>query len=140
MTVSQSSLIIDGVTHSVILRYFETINKGDFAATAQLFTSEGVLKPPFEVEVIGKEAITHYLETHAKGLQLYPQQGNPTILNDNYHQIDIIGKAEVSIFKVNISWKFTLDSHQKIASVVVKLLASPQELLQLGRLNQARLD
>ena len=37
------------------------------------------------------------------------------------------------LFGVNVSWLFILNSQQQIVSTTVKLLASPQELLNLRR-------
>jgi hypothetical protein len=39
--------------------------------------------------------------------------------------------VQTSAFGINVAWLFLLNSHQKILSVTVKLLASPQELLNL---------
>jgi hypothetical protein len=45
---STTDLTIEGITESVVVRYFETMNAGDYEATASLFADSGVMQPPFE--------------------------------------------------------------------------------------------
>ena len=54
---SSYSINIEGITNSLIIRYFETLNAGEFKETASLFSSEGVLEAPFEEGIKGQEAI-----------------------------------------------------------------------------------
>ena len=126
-----SSIKIAGITKPTVLRYFETLNAGDFDGTANLFAEDGVLHAPFEEPIIGSISIASYLKTEARGMQLEPQQGVSQILEDGNVEVQVSGRVLTSAFGINVAWLFLLNSDQKILSVTVKLLASPQELLNL---------
>ncbi len=126
-----SSIKIAGITKPTVLRYFETLNAGDFEATANLFALDGVLHAPFEEPIIGSSSIATYLKTEARGMQLEPQQGVSQILEDGNVEVQVSGRVQTSAFGINVAWLFLLNSDQKLLSVTVKLLASPQELLNL---------
>lgn len=126
-----SSIKIAGITKPTVLRYFETLNAGDFEATANLFADDGVLHAPFEEPIIGSISIATYLKTEARGMQLEPQQGVSQILEDGNVEVQVSGRVQTSAFGINVAWLFLLNSDQKLLSVTVKLLASPQELLNL---------
>ena len=126
-----SSIKIAGITKPTVLRYFETLNAGDFEATANLFAEDGVLHAPFEEPIIGSISIATYLKTEARGMQLEPQQGVSEILEDGNVEVQVSGLVQTSAFGINVAWLFLLNSDQKLLSVTVKLLASPQELLNL---------
>ena len=126
-----SSIKIAGITKPTVLRYFETLNAGDFDATANLFAEDGVLHAPFEEPIIGSISIATYLKTEARGMQLEPQQGVSEILEDGNVEVQVSGRVQTSAFGINVAWLFLLNSDQKLLSVTVKLLASPQELLNL---------
>jgi hypothetical protein len=126
-----SSIKIAGITKPTVLRYFETLNAGDFDATANLFAEDGVLHAPFEEPIIGSSSIATYLKTEARGMQLEPQQGVSEILEDGNVEVQVSGRVQTSAFGINVAWLFLLNSNQKLLSVTVKLLASPQELLNL---------
>lgn len=126
-----SSIKIAGITKPTVLRYFETLNAGDFEATANLFAEDGVLHAPFEEPIIGSSSIASYLKAEARGMQLEPQQGVSQILEDGNVEVQVSGRVQTSAFGINVAWLFLLNSDQKILSVTVKLLASPQELLNL---------
>ncbi|MGB5962676.1 MAG: ketosteroid isomerase family protein [Coleofasciculaceae cyanobacterium] len=142
MTIAQEStstvpdtnqeLVIEGISESVILDYFATMNSGDFEATAALFAETGTMQPPFAEPVMGQEAIANYLKTEAQGMQLAPRQGQSEILEEEI-QIQVSGKVQTSVFGVNVSWIFILNPQQEILFTKIKLLASPQELLNLRR-------
>ncbi len=125
------SINIAGITKPAVLRYFETLNAGDFAATANLFADDGILNAPFEEPIIGKSSIDTYLKTEARGMQLEPQQGISQVLEDGLVEVQVSGRVQTSAFGINVAWLFLLNSHEEILSVTVKLLASPQELLNL---------
>ena len=129
--IISSSIKIAGITKPTVLRYFETLNAGDFEATANLFAEDGVLHAPFEEPIIGSSSIATYLKTEARGMQLEPQQGVSQILEDGNVEVQVSGRVQTSAFGINVAWLFLLNSDQKILSVTVKLLASPQELLNL---------
>ncbi|MBD1885803.1 nuclear transport factor 2 family protein [Microcoleus vaginatus] len=126
-----SSIKIPGITMPEILQYFETLNAGDFEATANLFADDGVLHAPFEEPIIGSISIATYLKKEARGMQLEPQQGVSQILEDGKVEVQVSGRVQTPAFGVNVGWLFLLNSDQKLLSVTVKLLASPQELLNL---------
>lgn len=127
------SLKIEGVTDSTILRYFQTFNAGDFEATGGLFAVDGAMNPPFEEPIIGPEAIAKYLQEEAKGMQGFPKQGISQELEDSYVQFQVSGKVQTPLFGVNVKWIFVLNQNREIFSATIKLLASPQELLNLRR-------
>lgn len=125
-------LLIEGVTESVILDYFATMNAGDYQATSALFAESGSMQPPFEEPITGRSAIAHYLETEARGMQLAPKKGSAHSENEQTN-IQVTGKVQTAVFGVNVSWIFILNAQQEILFTRIKLLASPQELLNLRR-------
>ncbi len=130
---SAVDLTIEGINEPIVLRYFQTMNAGDYEATAALFAPIGVMHPPFEQPIEGQEAIAAYLTTEAKGMQLLPNQGTAEPLEENKIQFQIRGKVQTPLFGVNVAWIFILDSEREIVYARIKLLASPQELLKLRR-------
>ncbi|MBW4490899.1 MAG: nuclear transport factor 2 family protein [Trichocoleus desertorum ATA4-8-CV12] len=130
---AQVAISIEGITEPTILRYFELLNAGDFEATSQLFAPDGVMNAPFESAIVGPEAIAAYLKQEATGMTLLPQQGVTEAIENDCTQVQVAGKVQTPWFSVNVSWLFNLDAQQKILAATVKLLASPQELLNLRR-------
>jgi len=124
---------IEGIKQVSILRYFETLNAGEFQATAGLFAEDGVMHPPFESGIVGPDAIATYLQQEAQDLKAYPQQGIAETLANNQIQVQVTGKAETSWCGVNVMWLFILNQKHQIIDAKIKLLASPQELLALRR-------
>lgn len=126
-------LSIEAVSEPTILQYFATLNAGDFAATSRLFALDGAMHPPFEEPLVGHEAIHAYLSQEATGMILSPQeaivQPQP---NDNL-EIQVRGQVQTAWFGVNVAWLFVLNPQRQITLAVIKLLASPQELLNLRR-------
>ncbi|CAN1210097.1 Ketosteroid isomerase family protein [Tumidithrix helvetica PCC 7403] len=117
-----------------IQRYFDTLNMGDFQATAALFAVNGALHPPFESLVVGEAAIAAYLAQEAQGLKLYPRQINKRIAIENdLVQVSVSGRVKTAWFGVNVAWKFVLNPAQEIVYVAIELLASLQELANLRR-------
>ncbi|MBV8885653.1 MAG: nuclear transport factor 2 family protein [Chroococcidiopsidaceae cyanobacterium CP_BM_RX_35] len=131
--VSTPSIAIEGITEPNILRYFETINAGEFEATSALFASSGVMNPPFESGIVGPEAIVAYLKQEAQGMKLEPRQGMTETLDNEDLQVQITGKVQTPWCGVNVSWLFILNQQHEILTAKIKLLASPQELLGLRR-------
>jgi SnoaL-like domain len=130
----QSSILtpaIAGLDNATISRYFESLNNGDFPTTVALFAADGVMYAPFEPGIVGREAIASYLQQEAIGLKAEPHQGIIESQEDYLLHIRVNGKVQMPLFGVNVSWLFILNSQQEIVSVTVKLLASPQELLNL---------
>lgn len=125
------SISIEGINEPIISTYFKTLNAGDFQATSQLFTSEGVLHPPFEDTIVGPEAIAAYLEKEAKGFLLQPRQGIERPGEDGTTEIEVIGTVQTPWFSVNVRWLFALSAEKRLLRVKVKLLAAMQDLLNL---------
>ena len=136
MTIAQDlndQIVIEGISESVIVDYFATMNAGNYEATAGLFAESGIMQPPFEEPISGREAIANYLKTEAKGMQLAPKKGLSEIDADAQIQIQVTGKVQTAVFGVNVTWIFVLSHQQEILFTKIKLLASPQELLNLRR-------
>ncbi len=126
-------LQISGISEPTILRYFETLNAGEFQATSALFADNGVMYPPFESGIVGREAIALYLQQEAENIQAYPRQGIVEILDNDQIQFQVTGKAQTSWCGVNVTWLFITNKQRQIIATKIKLLASPQELLALRR-------
>jgi hypothetical protein len=126
-------MTVEGISEPVIFQYFDSLNAGDFDATAHLFASDGAMHAPFESPIIGRDAIAHYLNSEAKGMRLNPIEGKANALEDGGIKIQIKGNVQTSLFGVNVAWQFLLNSERKIVSVEVKLLASLEELAKFRR-------
>lgn len=135
MSAVQSKEFIDikGINQPTIQQYFQSLNASDYEKTASLFAESGVMHPPFESGIIGRDAILSYLKKEAIDIKAYPREGVSEILADNQTQIKVGGKVETPWFGVNVSWLFTLNENLQILDVKIKLLASPQELLSLRK-------
>jgi SnoaL-like domain len=125
-------IAIAGICEPTISRYFETLNAGKFEQTASLFAANGVMHPPFEAAVVGQSAIAAYLQAEAQGMQLYPREGIAQTLEDGQVEVQVSGRVQTPLFGVNVAWLFLLNQGQ-ITAATIKLLASPQELLNLRR-------
>lgn len=123
---------IEGIVEPMIRRYFETLNAGEFQTTAALFADHGVMYPPFESGIVGREAIAIYLQ-QAEKVQADPSQGIVETLENDQIQFQVTGKVQTSWCGVNVMWLFILNRQRQIISAKIKLLASPQELLSLRR-------
>jgi len=132
-SVSTTELKIEGLNEPVVLRYFETMNASEFEATAALFAEDGAMNPPFESPIVGPDAIASYLKAEAQGFILSPRQGIAETLEDTNTQVQVSGKVQTPVFGINVSWLFILNPERQIISATIKLLASPQELLNLRR-------
>jgi hypothetical protein len=126
-------LQIEGITESTILHYFQTLNSGDFSKTVALFAEDGIMRPPFESDLVGRDAIVDYLQQEAQDVKAYPREGIVETLDSENIQFQITGKAFTSWCGVNVLWLFILNQKRQILYTRVKLLASPQELLALRR-------
>jgi hypothetical protein len=124
---------IEGISEATILQYFQSLNAGDFDATAALFAEDGVMHPPFESGVVGQDAIATYLKQEAQDIKAYPRQGIAETLENGEIQCQVTGKAQTSWCGVNVLWQFILNQQKQILYIKIKLLASPQELLNLRR-------
>lgn len=126
-------LTIEGITEPTVIHYFETLNAGDFEATAALFAADGAIHPPFESGLVGAAAIAAYLQQEAQGMKLEPRQGIAQTLDNEQIQVQVTGKVQTSWCGVNVSWMFLLNQDHEILSARIKLLASPQELLDMQK-------
>ncbi len=122
---------IEGITEPSVLSYFETLNAGEFEATAALFAVDGVMRPPFESDIVGTDAIAAYLKQEGQGIKAYPNTGIAETLENATIQIQITGKVQTSWCTVNVLWIFILNQQRQISYTRIKLLASPKELLSL---------
>ena len=132
-SVAVTNVAIEGIAEPAILDYFQTLNAEEFEKTAALFAESGAMYPPFEAPVMGRDAIATYLQAEAQGMQLYPREGMVQPLEDGQFQVQVAGKVQTPFFGVNVSWLFLLNPAREITAATIKLLASPQELLQLRR-------
>lgn len=126
----EDSPVIEGIEETEIASYFATINREDFTATAALFARDGEMLAPFEKPIVGRENIIAYLTKEATGMKLLPKLGIWESEEDTEH-CKVLGKVRTSLFSVNVAWYFTVNTEAQITSVKIKLLASPQELLNL---------
>ena len=116
--------------------YFRSFNENHFKQTATLFTAEGQLIPPFDSPVVGQQAIFAYLEKEAGDITALPQHWEVEKLEGDRAQVNVTGKVNAIVFKVNVAWYFIIHTDSKtdapqIERVRIKLLASPKELLGL---------
>lgn len=121
----------DRSIEQTVARYFATLNQEEFQATVALFAPEGVLQPPMESAIVGREAIVAYLETEAKGMHLLPQDQSIDRLDTGEIECKVTGKVQTPLFGVNVAWQFIFTPEGEIQSVKVKLLAALEELLNL---------
>lgn len=131
---AQEEFTIEGITEPTILRYFQTLNAGEFDETAALFAIDGVMHPPFENGLIGQDAIAHYFRQEAQGIKADPREGIIETLEEHEQiQVHVRGKAQTSWCRVNVVWQFILNQQQQILYLKIKLVASPSELLVLRK-------
>lgn len=128
---SIDTLSIEGVTQPQVAQYFQYLNAAKYQETAALFAENGILEAPFEESIVGREAIATYLEAEAKGMQLEPKRGESQVIENGKIQIQVLGKVNTPLFKVNVGWQFILNPNGEITVVTVKLLASLKELLKI---------
>lgn len=132
-TTGDQTLQIQGIIEPTILRYFLSLNTGKFEETATLFAEDGVMHPPFESGIAGRDEITRYLQQEAQDVKAYPVHGVTETLDAEQIQFQITGKAQTPWCGVNVLWTFILNQQKEILYTRIKLLASPQELLNLRR-------
>jgi hypothetical protein len=127
---------IKGIDNLTVLRYMENMNAFDFEAAVALFAEDGALQPPFEKPIVGQKNILAYMKDECYGLKLMPERGVSKPADGGFTQIKVTGKVESPWFgsgvSINLAWRFLLNSEDKIFFVAIDLLASAQELLNLG--------
>ncbi len=94
----ESKEVVEETQKVVINSYFETINRNDFVATAELFAETGKLLAPFESPIIGRDAIALYLSKEATGMKLIPQQMVIEATEDDSYLIKVAGQVKTSLF------------------------------------------
>ncbi|MDG2991780.1 nuclear transport factor 2 family protein [Candidatus Synechococcus calcipolaris G9] len=125
---------IEGIDQPVIGAYFDALNDENYDALVELFSEAGVLQPPFDDPLIGRQAIAHYLKAEALGMRAYPAKGallETTEAGDRTYQIR--GRVQLPLFSVNVAWQFRLNPEDEILAVTVDLLATLEELIQYRR-------
>lgn len=133
---------IQGIDEAVIDEYFARLNNNEFIATAELFSEQGYLKPPFDKQLQGRDAIAQYLEKEAIGIRFLPEHGEILTIIDTASPLEpgdrthyqIQGKVEINWFTVNINWSIELNPAKEIMLVEVKLLTSLDDLLSFSRI------
>ncbi|HHP7231869.1 MAG TPA: orange carotenoid-binding protein [Xenococcaceae cyanobacterium] len=128
---------IEGVTNPAILSYMNLLNANDFDELIKLFTPDGALQPPFKRPIVGRDAVLRFFKEECPNLKLAPERGVSEPAEDGYTQIKVTGKVQTPWFGagvgMNMSWRFLLNSENKIFFVAIDLLASPKELVNLAR-------
>ena len=133
----RTQVSIAGVTNPVVLSYMNLLNANDFDELIKLFAEDGALQPPFKRSIVGKDAVLKFFKEECPNLKLAPERGISEPAEDGYTQIKVTGKVQTPWFGagvgMNMSWRFLLNSENKIFFVAIDLLASPKELLNLAR-------
>ncbi|MBE9048113.1 orange carotenoid-binding protein [Pleurocapsales cyanobacterium LEGE 10410] len=133
----RTKVAIAGVTNPTVLSYMNLLNANDFDELIKLFAVDGALQPPFERPIVGKDAVLKFLKEECPNLKLAPERGVSEPAEDGYTQLKVTGKVQTPWFGagvgMNMSWRFLLNSENKIFFVAIDLLASPKELLNLAR-------
>ena len=133
----RTKVAIAGVTNPTILSYMNLLNANDFEELIKLFAEDGALQPPFKRPIVGKDAVLKFFKEECLNLKLVPEQGISEPAEDGYTQIKVTGKVQTPWFGagvgMNMSWRFLLNSENKIFFVAIDLLASPKELVNLAR-------
>jgi Orange carotenoid protein, N-terminal/Nuclear transport factor 2 (NTF2) domain len=132
----RTKVSIKGIDNGTVLSYMDNMNAFDFQAAVALFAGEGALKPPFQEPIVGQENILAYMREDCYGLKLLPEQGVSEPAEAGFTQIKVTGKVQTPWFGdrvgINLAWRFLLNPEGKIFFVGIDVLASPQELLNLG--------
>jgi hypothetical protein len=133
----RTKVAIEGVSNPTVLSYMNLLNANDFDELIKLFVEDGALQPPFKKPIVGKDAVLTFFNEECPNLKLAPERGVEEGVEDGYTQIKVTGKVQTPWFGagvgMNMSWRFLLNSENKIFFVAIDLLASPKELLNLAR-------
>jgi Orange carotenoid protein, N-terminal/Nuclear transport factor 2 (NTF2) domain len=132
----RKSIKIKGIDNPTVLSYINNMNAFDFESAVALFKEDGALQPPFEEPIVGQEKILAYMREDCYGLKLMPERGVSEPADGEFTQIKVMGKVQTPWFDssvvINVAWRFLLDPEGKIFFVGIDVLASAQELLNLG--------
>jgi hypothetical protein len=133
----RTKVFIEGVLNPTVISYMELLNANDFDQLIQLFLPDGALQPPFKSPIVGTEAIMRFFREECQNLKLLPERGYSEPADGGFNQIKVTGKVQTPWFGagvgMNVAWRFLLDPDNKIYFVAIDLLASPEELLKLGK-------
>ncbi len=133
----RTKVSIEGITNTTVLNYMNLLNANDFEELIKLFAEDGALQPPFKKPIVGKDAVFKFFKEECPNLKLAPERGVEEPVEDGYTQIKVTGKVQTPWFGagvgMNMSWRFLLNSENKIFFVAIDLLASPKELMKLAR-------
>jgi hypothetical protein len=133
----RTKVSIEGITNATVLNYMDLLNANDFEELIKLFAEDGALQPPFKKPIVGKDGVFKFFKEECPNLKLAPERGVEEGVDEGYTQIKVTGKVQTPWFGagvgMNMSWRFLLNSENKIFFVAIDLLASPKELLNLAR-------
>ncbi|MCY7283616.1 MAG: nuclear transport factor 2 family protein, partial [Cyanobacteria bacterium CAN_BIN43] len=71
--LNQDILNIEDIQSQTICNYFLRLNENNFEGFAALFSTDGLLFPPFESAIGGRDAICQYLQTTGIEVKASPQ-------------------------------------------------------------------
>ncbi len=133
----RSQVFIEGVINATVNSYMDLLNANDFDSLIQLFLPDGALQPPFQRPIVGTDAILRFFREECQNLRLMPERGYSEPAEGGFNQVKVTGKVQTPWFGaavgMNVAWRFLLDPAGRIYFVAIDLLASPAELLKLGR-------
>jgi len=133
----RSKVSIEGISNATIYNYMDLLNANDFDNLIKLFLPDGALQPPFQKPIVGVESILRFFREDCQNLRLLPERGTSEAESDGFTRIKVTGKVQTPWFGsgvgMNVAWRFLLNPEGKIYFVAIDLLASPAELLKLGR-------
>jgi hypothetical protein len=132
----RTKISIEGIDNLIVLSYMDNMNAFDFQGAVDLFAEDGALQPPFQKPIVGHESILAYMREECYGLKLIPERGVSEPAKAEFTQIKVTGKVQTPWFGdsvgINLAWRFLLNPQGQIFFVAIDLLASPQELVNLG--------
>jgi len=65
------SLTIEGITEPIVIRYFETLNAGNFDDTSALFAADGTMRPRLNL-ALWDQKLSPPTYNKAQGIKLEP--------------------------------------------------------------------
>ena len=130
---NQDLLNIEDIQSQIIHNYFLTLNENNFEEFAALFSPDGLLFPPFESAIAGRDAICQYLQTTGIEVKAFPQSGTVQPEENGITVYQISGNVKTSYFTVNVVWIIELNVEHQIVSAKIKLLATLEDLLRFKR-------
>lgn len=131
--INQDLLNIEDIQSQTIHNYFLTLNENNFEEFAALFSLDGVLFPPFESAIVGRDAICQYLQNTGIEVKAFPQSGTVQPENNGITVYQISGNVKTSYFTVKVVWIIELNTEQQIVSAKIRLLATLEDLLRFKR-------